>query len=128
MSNTKENKSNWQLALLLSIVCLDRLYLGQTKSGIVKVSFIPIFLSFSLNLIHNLMFWKPALIILSMFALFLLLIAFFHFAYWYVYDIARIVTHRENLSRVITSSKAKSNKSTSKERLSNAKKTINLGL
>ena len=119
MSNTKENNKNWFLALLLSIVCLDRLYLGQTKSGVVKVSVIPIiFLIYFLNVYHLMYFRTPSAPLI--FAFYLSLIVFCYFAYRYVSDIVRIIIHRENLSRVMTSSKAKSNKSTSKERMSNA--------
>ena len=58
MSNTKESNKNWFLALLLSIVCLDRLYLGQTKSGIVKVSVIPIILLIYVLVINDLMSYR----------------------------------------------------------------------
>ena len=132
MSNTKENNKNWFVALLLSIVCLDRLYLGQMRLGIVKLAAFPIVFLTLVSSVFGILSSGPTVsfFIYSInipflsgsnwaFSLFLSSIAFCYLAFWYVYDIVRIVTHRENLSRVMTSSKAKSNKSISQKSMSN---------
>ena len=92
MSNAEENNKAWPLALFLSIFCFDRLYLGQTKSGIIKLiiygylvffnAFIQWASNFHIHVIFLFLFWT-----------------------WYLYDIVRIVFYQKNISRVITSGK-----------------------
>ncbi len=95
MSNTEENNKNWFLALLLSIVCLDRLYLGQIRSGIVKFIFFII--------VFFLTIWFTTFVIPSAKdKIFMNL-----FSIWYLYDIVRIVVYRKKLYRAILAGKVR---------------------